>query len=398
MRKITAGLAALSLALFLYQPTYAAPSTPETTPKSVQNTAAAAQLTAETAANTVNDFIDAVQNGDTAAIAKMFIYPKGLLLAGQQTCIINNEQEFTSYCSNLFNKYFAQSLHKQSSADMFFDGLHYATADKRIWLEEYNGKAYIAAVFTDAEHKNGLAAYEGSSNAAMENMQPISVKDGSFKGSAVDIKMPIIENNRFQAMQDYFSSNIAQSLYAYLPYYSNEYGQPNPLYLQDSYTFEEITDIAKVADFVHKRQNIKAEERQEYSNRYHMYADYEVKLNNSAYVSILQSIYTYSGGAHGMTIRYSMTANRATGEILKLADLFADKTYLGVLNELAKDQNKDKYLFDKVQLTGNEDFYLTDKGLTVYFQLYEVAPYAAGFVEYFFPYDEIAPLMYKNLI
>lgn len=398
MRKITAGLAALSLALFLYHPTYAAVSTPETTPKSVQNTAAAAQLTAETAANTVNSFIDAVQNGDTAAIAKMFIYPKGLLLAGQQTRIINNEQEFASYCSNLFNKEFVQSLHKQSSADMLFDGLHYATADKRIWLEEYNGKTYIAAVFTDAEHKNGLAAYEGSGNAAIENMQPISVKDCSFKGSAVDIRMPIIENNRFQTMQDYFSSNIAQSLYAYLPYYSNEYGQPNPLYLQDGYTFEEITDIAKVADFVHKRQNIKAEERQEYSNRYHMYADYEVKLNNSAYVSILQSIYTYSGGAHGMTIRYSMTADRATGEIIKLADLFADKTYLNVLNELAKDQNKDKYLFDKVQLTGNEDFYLTDKGLTVYFQLYEVAPYAAGFVEYFFPYDEIAPLMYKNLI
>ena len=104
----------------------------------------------------------------------MFIYPKGMLLAGQLTRIINNEQEFASYCSNLFNKDFAQSLHKQSSADMFFDGLHYATADKRIWLEEYNGKAYIAAVFTDAEHKNGLAAYEGSSNAAMENMQPIS--------------------------------------------------------------------------------------------------------------------------------------------------------------------------------------------------------------------------------
>lgn len=398
MRKITAGIAALSLALFLYQPSYAAASTPETTPKSVQNTAAAAQLTAETAANTVNDFIDAVQNGDTAAIAKMFIYPKGLLLADQQTRIIHNEQEFASYCSNLFNKDFAQSLHKQSSADMFFDGLHYATADKYIWLEEYNGKTYIAAVFTDAEHKNGLAAYEGSGNAAMENMQPISVKDGNFKGSAVDIRMPIIENNRFQTMQDYFSSNIVQSLYAYLPYYSNEYGQPNPFYLQDGYTFEEITDIAKIADFVHKRQNIKAEERQEYSNRYHMYADYEVKLNNSAYVSLLQSIYTYSGGAHGMTIRYSMTADRATGEIIKLADLFADKTYLNVLNKLAKDQNKDKYLFDKVQLTGKEDFYLTDKGLTVYFQLYEVAPYAAGFVEYFFPYDEIAPLMYKNLI
>lgn len=244
---------------------------------------------------------------------------------------------------------------------------------------------------------NQTIIYEDSHNAA-EKVQPLAIKDGSFKGTTVDLQLPLIDNDRFQTMQDYFYSNIAQSLYAYLPYYSNEYGRPNPLYLQNSYTFDDITNIAKIADFIHKRQNIKAEERQEYSNRYHMYADYEVKLNNSSYVSILQSIYTYSGGAHGMTMRYSMTADRATGEIVKLADLFADKTYLNVLNELAQDQNKDKYLFDQVQLTGEEDFYLTDKGLTVYFQLYEVAPYAAGFVEYFFPYDEIAPLMSKNLI
>lgn len=257
---------------------------------------------------------------------------------------------------------------------------------------------HIPCYAADAPATEPVVTQNTVSDAVQAPIKPAVIETGSFAGATVNISLPLIDDSHLQYMQDFFSANIARSLYAYLPYASSEYGRPNPLCLKESYTLADISNIAKVSDFIHKRRNAEAEARQEYSNRYQMFADYEVKLNNSDYLSILQSIYTYSGGAHGLTVRYSMTADRATGRAVKLADIFADKTYLNTLNALAANQNQEITLFDKVRLTGSEDFYLTDKGLTVYFQLYEVAPYAAGFVEYFFPYEAIALLMAKKHI
>lgn len=240
------------------------------------------------------------------------------------------------------------------------------------------------------------AALKSSITVSAAAIQPVAITDNRYQGTTVNISLPYSKDSCFQKIQDFFSSNVARSLYAHLPYYTDEYGQINPFYLKNGYTFEEIKNIATISDFIHKRMNREAEARQEFSNRYDMVADYDVTLNNSDYLSLLQSVYTYSGGAHGLTVRYSMTMDRATGKTVQLNDLFADKNYLSVLNSLIDDQNTDIHFFQKVRLSGNEEFYLTDKGLTVYFQVYEVAPYAAGFIEYFFPYDTIAPFMYKK--
>lgn len=226
-----------------------------------------------------------------------------------------------------------------------------------------------------------------------ENSSTVTaVTAASFTGHTIEYDLPVIENPLCQKANAYFSSNLAQRLYASLPYASDEYGNIKPVYLKDSYSAEEILNAAKIADFIHTRNNKKALANNEYSNRYGLAADYEVKLNNTKYLSVLQSIYTYTGGAHGNTVRYSMTLDQNTGKVLSLPDLFKDDTYLEVLNNSAAQQNRE-LVYQEVKITGSENFYLTDSELVIYYQQYEIAPYAAGFVEYRFPYEQLQALM-----
>ncbi len=235
---------------------------------------------------------------------------------------------------------------------------------------------------------NNSPCCKGNDNAVKNTVVP-----GHFNGNTINISMPVIMNRNFKDAASFFSTNIAKNIYAYMPHTSNEYGALCSVMLKDQYTLDEIRDIATTADFIHTRHNKKAQENGEFSNFYATDASYEVKLNNSKYLSILQSIYTYTGGAHGMTVRYSMTTDKQTGKAIELKDLFRSNDYINYLNKLALNQNKDIHLFQPVTLTGQENFYLTDDGLVIYYQLYEVAPYAAGFVEYKFSYADMAPIM-----
>lgn len=249
--------------------------------------------------------------------------------------------------------------------------------------------AYCAAVLPAAASAQDPLSLPA---AAEQNSAVIINGDAaSYQGEAIKVRLPVIPDQTLLPMQEYFSSTAAAFLHDSLPYYEHD-GQ-NIFALKTDYRPEEVLSLAKLSDFFHTRSNAQAAASHTYSNIYHLQADFEVKLSSERYLSVLQYIYTYTGGAHGMTYRYSKTADRRTGKMLSLQQIFAAPDYLTVLNQLARMQNQDIHFFQPVTLTGKEDFYLTDQELTVYYQLYEVAPYAAGFIEYHFPYDQIAPLL-----
>lgn len=227
-------------------------------------------------------------------------------------------------------------------------------------------------------------------SAAENSLATPAVYPFVFQGNTIEITMPVTLS---ETLHNYFSANIAKALYSHLPYSADEHGYVYSSYLKPGYSVAEIKNIAKVSDFYHTRTNKKAELRHEYSNKYSLTANYDVKTDNEKYTSILQSIYTYTGGAHGNTIRYSMTIDKATDEPVALKDLFTVAHYADYLNKLAASQNQDIHFYHPVTLSGNEDFYLTDDGIVLYYQLYEVAPYAAGFIEYKFSYDELTPIL-----
>lgn len=113
---------------------------------------------------------------------------------------------------------------------------------------------------------------------------------------------------------------------------------------------------------------------------------YEIKTNERGILSIALTNYAFSGGAHGLTIMKSLTFDVETGKLYSLKDLFKDgSNYVDVLSEIIKEQIEERNIpiiteFDKIR--PDQDFYIADKALVIYFQLYDLEPYAYGFPQF----------------
>ncbi|MCM3762716.1 DUF3298 and DUF4163 domain-containing protein [Alkalihalobacillus oceani] len=120
---------------------------------------------------------------------------------------------------------------------------------------------------------------------------------------------------------------------------------------------------------------------------------FEVKTNQRDIISLTNNHYAYSGGAHGLTMQRSLTMNTVTGDTYALKDLFKPgATYTKALNAIIKRQIKERDLPLLSEFKGiapNQYFYLADKALVLYFQLYELLPYAAGIPYFVIPVYEL---------
>lgn len=129
-------------------------------------------------------------------------------------------------------------------------------------------------------------------------------------------------------------------------------------------------------------------------------AYYEIKTNERGILSLTLSNYAFSGGAHGLTIMKSLTFDVTTGKLYSLEDLFKkDSNYVDVLSEIIKLQIKERQIpliteFNKIK--PDQDFYIADKALVIYFQLYELAPYAYGFPQFPISVYEIEDIVLED--
>jgi len=109
---------------------------------------------------------------------------------------------------------------------------------------------------------------------------------------------------------------------------------------------------------------------------------FEIKSNERNVLSIALIVYTYTGGAHGMTYIKSSTFDVRSGRAYTLAELFKPNSGYEVrLNRIIRAQIAARKLPLLSPFTGikpDQDFYIADKALVVYFQLYDLTPYAYG--------------------
>ncbi|WP_407269889.1 RsiV family protein [Radiobacillus sp. PE A8.2] len=138
----------------------------------------------------------------------------------------------------------------------------------------------------------------------------------------------------------------------------------------------------KIYSVVHQliahQQSIQTGELQE------MLGHFEIKTNERGLLSILFSNYAYSAPmAHGMTVVQSLNFNVKTGQEYQLQDLFKpNSNYIQVLSKQIEKQIKERdipLLGNFTTIRPNQDFYLSDKCLVIYFRLYEITPYYVGF-------------------
>jgi hypothetical protein len=110
---------------------------------------------------------------------------------------------------------------------------------------------------------------------------------------------------------------------------------------------------------------------------------FELKTNEKGVLSLTIENYAYSGGAHGLTIIKGLTFDVKNGKKYSLNELFKpNSSYTTVLSDMVKQQIKERDLLLLGEFKGispQQDYYIADKVLVLFFQLYELTAYAFGF-------------------
>lgn len=127
---------------------------------------------------------------------------------------------------------------------------------------------------------------------------------------------------------------------------------------------------------------------------------YQIKTNENGVLSLSLINFAYSGGAHGLTVVKSLTTDIETGKTYKLRDLFKpDLDYTKKLSDIIQGQIEKRdisLLGDFRGVAKEQDFYLADKSLVVYYQLYEIAPYVYGIPYFPISVYEIQDIINEN--
>ncbi len=134
--------------------------------------------------------------------------------------------------------------------------------------------------------------------------------------------------------------------------------------------------------------------------QFEAFVDFTVTYNQNCMLSLYFDQYEYAGGAHGLTYRYSDTWNLSKSKRMDLVDFFPGrnqyKKYLietinkQIAAEVAKGngmffENYEKLVSENLK---TNSFYLSEEGVVIYFQQYDIAPYAAGIPTFVIPYGQ----------
>lgn len=160
--------------------------------------------------------------------------------------------------------------------------------------------------------------------------------------------------------------------------------------------FSSLADFEQIAVKTRLAPNLP----EQMKNALTLIAEYEVCRNDQQVVSLVQRIYQYTGGAHGMTWQTGSTVDRVTGNSWTLADLFVPGSdYSGRLTEIVRQVGAERKLplWDFKGIGPQSAFSLSDEGLVLFFQPYEIAPYSEGIVKIVTPYSTLRDIFRAEL-
>ena len=111
--------------------------------------------------------------------------------------------------------------------------------------------------------------------------------------------------------------------------------------------------------------------------------------------------YAYSGGAHGLSTQTYVTVDTLQNTIVTLQSLFKENSnYLNIINNEISRQIQERISTGEYFFTGtdgfssikiDQPFYINTNGdIVIVFNVYEIAPYAAGVIEFIIPQTLLA--------
>lgn len=129
---------------------------------------------------------------------------------------------------------------------------------------------------------------------------------------------------------------------------------------------------------------------------------YEIKNNQRQVLSITVNAMGDFHGAHPVTVVKSANIDVKTGKNYELHQLFKpDSGYIKKLSDMiyAQIKERDIPLLDGFKgIRPDQDYYIADKSLIIYFQQYEISPYVAGLPYFVIPIYDIGDMILPNSI
>ncbi len=127
-------------------------------------------------------------------------------------------------------------------------------------------------------------------------------------------------------------------------------------------------------------------------------------------LALLYRTYTFTGGAHGNYVDNAYVFDPESGELVTLDKLSSDSeqliSYLTECMLALVNEDKDQYYTERLAdqsyfvdttmeealkaLVRDTNWYFDNNGMCIFSDLYEIAPYAAGIVEFDIPYDMLS--------
>lgn len=125
------------------------------------------------------------------------------------------------------------------------------------------------------------------------------------------------------------------------------------------------------------------------------------KYESDGFLSIVTQLDYYTQKPHNNSFRITKNINTKESVCVDLKDLFEDDSYIDFINQaLLKtvSDNPDKYsdLWAKPRLSENQEYYIKDGSLVLFFPPYELSYYSRGFVEFSIPLSELSGYMCED--
>ncbi|MCD8186649.1 MAG: DUF3298 and DUF4163 domain-containing protein [Rikenellaceae bacterium] len=118
--------------------------------------------------------------------------------------------------------------------------------------------------------------------------------------------------------------------------------------------------------------------------------------------SVILNLYQYLGGAHGIGHVSCLTFDTRTGKVRNPLSLFDDPDSLLCLNRLffveTVPLQADQLFMPVEELPLPENMLLDSAGLHMFYDPYEIAPYASGPTEYMIPLENIRDILRNRIL
>ena len=212
----------------------------------------------------------------------------------------------------------------------------------------------------------------------------------------INVKEKIIQKDM------YYKNNIIMSYTIKYPHFISDKFQP---------LLNKLNNYYKTKALMYEKSNVMnmyqmAMVEYEYSiandypiRQFEANVNFAVTYNQNCALSLYFDQYEYAGGAHGLTIRSSDTWDLLKSKRMDLSELFPSKNNYReyVLSSVIQMISNETYngggqYFDNynqlvVEHFKGNNFYLTVEGVIIYFQQYDIAPYASGISTILLPYS-----------